>query len=265
MDGQKTQIVPCGKCYKCLNDRKNSWTFRLQQEAKNSISASFTTLTYSDSPLSFNGHQTLEPTDLQKFFKRLRKHINYHYPNTTPLKYMAVGEYGTKLLRPHYHAIIFNIPPQLLHKQIQLPLIWGKGLTETTHATTARMGYTMGYISNGKWQPTRDDDDRQPEFQRQSHNIGKSYLTPQMVNYHKSHMLPIITKQGGIIQKMPKYYKEKIFNKQERDIMAKQSQKIAELPLSEWIDYDYSQEHERLIAAIRTDTKRKKLNSKSNM
>lgn len=62
----------------------------------------FVTLTYSNLtlPRNENGVPTLSKSDLQKFFKRLRKRISF--------KYFAVGEYGEDKGRPHYHAIIMT-------------------------------------------------------------------------------------------------------------------------------------------------------------
>jgi len=48
---------------------------------------------------------TLKKTDIQKFFKRLRK---CHGKKHKSIKYYAVGEYGGQTLRPHYHIVIFN-------------------------------------------------------------------------------------------------------------------------------------------------------------
>lgn len=82
MDGARVVLVPCGKCPKCLRDRQNGWMFRLQQEIKDSLNCQFVTLTYETTPKSFNGHGTLQKSDLQKFFKKLRKIC----PTTTYIK-----------------------------------------------------------------------------------------------------------------------------------------------------------------------------------
>lgn len=62
----------------------------------------FITLTYSDEYLPPNS--SLRKTDLQKFFKRLRKNLLGR-----KIKYYACGEYGSRTNRPHYHAIIFGL------------------------------------------------------------------------------------------------------------------------------------------------------------
>ena len=60
----------------------------------------YITLTYNDDHLPANG--SLQPRDLQLFWKRLRK------ARTPGIRYYACGEYGDQTARPHYHAIIFG-------------------------------------------------------------------------------------------------------------------------------------------------------------
>lgn len=58
-------------------------------------------------------------------------------------------------------------------------------------------------------------DDRLREFSVMSKRMGKSYLTPQMINYYKKRELTAILHENGHFISMPRYYKEIIFNKQE--------------------------------------------------
>tara|TARA_B110000879_G_C11170990_1_gene513569 strand:- start:2382 stop:3167 length:786 start_codon:yes stop_codon:yes gene_type:complete len=238
MGGEKTNVVPCGKCPQCLRDRQNAWIFRLQQEQKVSNTAAFITLTYAHAPLSFNGHETLNPKHLTDFWKRLRKANN----SSKTIRYYAVGEYGTKFLRPHYHAIVFNINQKLLQHHDKLQNIWSHGNIDIAKSEGGSQRYTLGYIMGGKWEPTQDDDDRQPQFQRQSKNLGINYLSPAVKNYYTSNKLPCITQKGGSIIKMPRYYKDKIFTKEERKQMAVDWQSHNALTLAEYDNYDYNME-----------------------
>jgi len=63
----------------------------------------FLTLTYAEEHLPKGG--TLEPRHLQLFFKKLRKIVE-----PTRIRFFAVGEYGTRTKRPHYHCALFNYP-----------------------------------------------------------------------------------------------------------------------------------------------------------
>ena len=100
VNGVTTGYVPfpCGKCPPCMRRRVSGWSFRLVKHGEQSNSALFVTLTYEDEkiPISKNGLQTLDKTDLQKFFKRLRKLTH------EKISYYAVGEYGDKTQRPRY-------------------------------------------------------------------------------------------------------------------------------------------------------------------
>jgi len=61
----------------------------------------FVTLTYSDENLPEGG--SLDRRAVPLFLKRLRKRIA-----PRRLRYFQVGEYGEKLGRPHYHALLFG-------------------------------------------------------------------------------------------------------------------------------------------------------------
>lgn len=148
------------------------------EECKHSLSAHFITLTYglSHAPITGNTYLSLSKTDLQKFFKRLRKahdtrraHIAQglipkvlHRPldgeRPQPIKYYAVGEYGGKFKRPHYHVILFNAQLELIQSA------WQLGQVHYGTVTPASVGYTLKYVSKGGIVPQHKNDDRQKEF-----------------------------------------------------------------------------------------------------
>ena len=95
-------VIPCGHCSFCLKNRRDEWTIRLLEEFKDSLECIFLTLTYSDESVHYDGNVHKE--HIQKFWKRLRKRLG-----SRQIRYYAVGEYGTKTFRPHYHAIVSGI------------------------------------------------------------------------------------------------------------------------------------------------------------
>lgn len=93
--------VPCGRCVGCRLERSRQWAVRCVQESLCHEENCFITLTYRDDNLPPGG--TLVKSDFQLFMKRLRKRFN-----DRQIRFFHCGEYGKKLSRPHYHAILFG-------------------------------------------------------------------------------------------------------------------------------------------------------------
>lgn len=127
--------VPCGSCYACQVNKQNSWVVRIAKQIEyDKWPAFFSTLTYTDEnlPMTDSGLPTLVKQDLQLFFKRFDRNLEYwlckneignllydiktHKPvrelDHRPVRF-GVGEYGHESGRPHYHFILFNIPPYI--------------------------------------------------------------------------------------------------------------------------------------------------------
>jgi len=239
---------PCGRCPYCKKRRVNSWVFRLLEEEKSSSSSYFITLTYDNNhiPRTKNGYNTLLRTyettnkkgkkvklpytkSFSGFMKRLRK-----YEKNT-LKYYACGEYGTKNLRPHYHAIIFNLQDiENVRKawQAENPQTGKKEQIGTIHIGTVTgdsIAYTAKYIDKRVGIPLHKNDDRLPEFSLMSKGLGNSFLIKgydkqkkpilkqNVLKYYKSDLSRMyVTLQGGAKTAMPRYYREMIFTDQEK-------------------------------------------------
>jgi len=234
--------VPCGKCIPCLKRRTGHWSFRVEQEAKYSKSSCFLTLTYNRVPLSQNGYPTLVKTDFQKFFKRLRKLVpNQKGPKR--LKYFACGEYGTVSQRPHYHAIVFNLPQNIINNATLIRKTWKHGHTLVATNNIKTINYVVGYITKAGKTDLIDKvnglyDDRVPEFQLMSKGLGEKYLTPQMINYYKERKLFCIVHKDGHILSMPRYYKQKIFNDSELKMLYKEWINIQEMKTPDLFEID---------------------------
>lgn len=211
--------VPCGRCPPCKMRRVNSWVFRLLQEQKVAVSSHFITLTYDTRfvPISDNGFMTLKKSDYQNFMKRLRKLWYQKYPDSPPIKYYACGEYGTQNLRPHYHAIIFNLVDESLVADAWA--LGGEmlGQIHIGQVTGDSIAYTMKYIDKPKQPRRHARDDRVSEFALMSKRLGANYLTPEMVDYHKADLARLYaTKDGGHRIGLPRYYRNKIYTEQEQ-------------------------------------------------
>lgn len=208
----KTEAVPvrCNRCPPCKHSRVNGWVFRMLEQAKVSTTSHFVTLTYDTRfvPISENGFMTLRKEDFQNFMKRLRKLCG-----DAKLKYYAVGEYGTNNKRPHYHAVMFNVPdPQLFADAWSLAGVQ-LGSVHIGKVTGDSIAYTMKYIDKLQGVKKHSRDDRAPEFPLMSMGLGKSYLTPEMIAYHQADISRLyVTKPGGDRVALPRYYRQKIYS-----------------------------------------------------
>lgn len=221
--------VPCGTCIPCLTSKRADWSFRLQEEQKIAHSAHFLTMTYTDENMPYNeyGEEILFKPDTQLFLKRLRKandnlllkqhkfkNLRQTRQNTPRIRYYMVGEYGTKTLRPHYHAIIFNVQPQIIEK---IDTIWSEGYTVIGKVEPASIHYCTKYVMT---RPNLITDTTPKPFATMSRGRGKlkglgsSYLANE--KYHRENLDFSVKNSEGHIQSLPRYYKDKIFTKEQR-------------------------------------------------
>ena len=255
--------VPCGKCIPCLKRRSSHWSFRINEESKKSKTSCFITLTYEEAPLSQNGYPTLIKKDFQNFFKRLRK-LAPHKKGKNRLKYFACGEYGSKTQRPHYHAIVFNLPQKLIDDANVIRNTWKHGHTLVTPSNLKTINYVVGYITKGGFEKHIDKkyglwDDRIPEFQLMSKGLGECYLTPKMIKYYKDRKLFCIVHENGHILSMPRYYKNKIFNPIELKELFKEWLDIQEMKTPDLFEIDGKTKRDVWIDMVNKREKQLKL------
>lgn len=205
--------VPCGRCPSCKFRRVNEWVFRLLQQDKISSAAHFVTLTYDTRsvPITSHGFMTLQKSDTQNFFKRLRKLL----PKHEQIKYYICGEYGTQNLRPHYHAIIFGCSdPQLFVDAWRLDGV-PIGQVHIGTVSSDSIAYTMKYIDKPGRIPMHSRDDRLKEFALMSKGLGLNYVDSTTIAYHNaSDDRLFLTKQDGRRVAMPRIYRQRIYSDQ---------------------------------------------------
>lgn len=215
--------VPCGSCAFCGATKRSDWALRLHYEARRHYGSKFVTLTYANNELSWhNGSPQLVKRDLQLWFKRVRK-AGYK------MRYFAVGEYGSKTYRPHYHIILFGeVPDDVLRKA------WGKGHVHIGQVNQASIMYCLGYLVNGKGWKMRHK--RVPPFTTMSRRpgLGASYLSKDMILWHKSDRKNYAILDGEK-RHLPRYYKCKIFSKVDLVRIAVRDGKAAFKKAVEWI------------------------------
>jgi len=145
--------VPCGTCILCQQEKARQQAVRIAHEAQLHEENSFVTLTYRQDAEPPNG--SLRYEDLEKFLKRLR--IALWRKKGTRLRYYAVGEYGDKTHRPHFHAcmfgesftqdrIILREQPTFLWTNPMLEQAWGLGYVSVGDLNFTTANYTTSYV-----------------------------------------------------------------------------------------------------------------------
>lgn len=253
---EKTIRVPCGKCGACKGNRRADWSFRLAQEFKVASTGFFITLTYDDEHLPWT-HKlfdnieksetipTLDKDDLTKFHKRIRKANNKF--TTQKYRYYAVGEYGTKTGRPHYHILAFNLAEEAVER---LPKYWTLGQCHIGAVEKASIHYVTKFHVNATKEDFVDQETGQAyqriaEFATMSrgsgkygdpyrYGIGNNYVDTTK-KYHRSTENAFVV-NNGFKQRLPRYYKEKLFTPVERYDMAQKWQDEGDR--NYWREYD---------------------------
>ena len=162
--------VPCGKCIGCRLEYSRQWAIRCLKELEMTKGQSwFLTLTYDNDHLPKVryveestgidvGIGTLKPEDLQLFIKRLRERIRRKY--NVEIRFFACGEYGDRFKRPHYHAIVFNLPLEeedlhfwsysdkgsSLYTSDFLDNVWDKGILTVQEVSWECCAYVARYV-----------------------------------------------------------------------------------------------------------------------
>lgn len=162
------------------------------------LPSSFITLTYNDKHLPKDG--SLNYRHFQLFMKKYREWLDRKGYGS--VKFYMCGEYGKKLQRPHYHAIIFGHMfsdltrvSKLEHGHVVytspvLEGLWQKGYVTVGEASTASARYVASYIHKKLNGPIADDHykGKRPEFTNGSKRpaIGYEWLKKyhrDIVNY----------------------------------------------------------------------------------
>nr|QJB18901.1 MAG: replication initiator protein [Microvirus sp.] len=208
--------LPCGQCVGCRLERSRQWAIRCTHEASQYKNNCFITLTYSDKYLPDDG--SLRMADFQKFMKRLRKKYG------DKIRFYHCGEYGEKLGRPHYHAIIFNFdfPDKYQYKKTKqghavfrspsLEELWPFGISEIGSVTFESTAYVARYIMKKINGPAADEHYmdpltgvlKKPEYTTMSRRpgIGKNWFDKFHTDVFPSDEVVI----KNMRMRPPKYY-----------------------------------------------------------
>lgn len=181
-------FLPCGRCWGCRLERSRQWAVRIMHEAGEHDVNSFLTLTYDDDKV-LSPVVSLEYRHYQLFMKKLRRQYG-------PVRFFAVGEYGSINGRPHFHSGLFGFWPDdakpwrksgsghQLYRSGKLERVWNYGNVEVGQLTFESAAYMARYCM-GKVNGDLADDhyraidaetgevyQRTPEFARMSLRPG---------------------------------------------------------------------------------------------
>uniref|UniRef100_A0AAU8B533 Replication initiator protein n=1 Tax=Dulem virus 202 TaxID=3145679 RepID=A0AAU8B533_9VIRU len=234
LKNEDAQLLPCGKCINCRLSQSASWANRMEMELGYHKDNWFLTLTYNDEHVP-HGYKvdettgeilvenlTLIPKDLQDFLKRLRRNIQYHNRGEAQLMYFGCGEYGDQTHRPHYHAIVYDLPikPEEL-KELKrkngfvyytcewLEKVWGKGNIILGAVTWESCAYVARYVvKKRKGKDAKDWYESlgiEPEFVRMSLKpaIGARYYEDNATAIYSSDSIQL---SNGKRCKPPRYF-----------------------------------------------------------
>lgn len=160
------QEFSCGRCMPCRITHQQLWAVRIQLEAASyRVESSFATLTY-------------DPEHLPAFGSLSRAHWR-EFSKGIGFRYFAVGEYGDRSMRPHYHVICFG-REATEDFRLWLESRWGKGHVDLISFAAQLARYIAGYTLKKltKVNDPRLSSGMEPEFSRMSRRpaLGSSIV-----------------------------------------------------------------------------------------
>lgn len=229
----KGAYVPCGKCYGCRLDKRQSWCFRLFQELKGRPTAFFATFTYNEENVpnrlydtkhlsryhteNFNvlskEHASQLILDLQTNLRRLT------HSKKSLVRYYLIGEYGDKCdithgtNRPHYHALLYF--PKGVSKELAKTIInnsWNYGFIDIDNVTFA----DINYVAKHQFKECKGNDYQRkfaPIFAKMSRfkgGLGSCYL-PFLQRLKPSRLTKLYVLLNGFKIAVPQFYRKKLF------------------------------------------------------
>lgn len=228
----ETYLIPCGRCFECRMQYAKNWAIRLSKELLTSKNAYFLTLTYDDEHLPLNS--SLSKDDIRGFIKDLRNYCYYHY-KTKDIKYYLCGEYGDNTTRPHYHAIIYNIPREIVDKFSEwfplknntdyirikgscnnyqyysefLEKLWSFGRVCVDNVNYEACSYVARYIQKKQYGDNAVIYDKLhiiPPFTLMSLGIGKTWFITHYHEIYKTDEVFSLKKDKVLKSKPPRYF-----------------------------------------------------------
>lgn len=255
-------VVPCGQCIGCRLERSRQWAVRCMHEASLYESNCSVTLTYADEHVPPGG--SLDRRAFPLFMRRLRK-------RGAEVRTFYCGEYGERLGRPHYHALLFNwVFPDavgvrdagayLARRSPMLEELWPFGLSEIGEANFEMAAYVARYVTK-KVTGARAAEHyggKVPEFAGMSRRpgIGAAWFD----RFHREVYTGDSVIANGRECRPPRYYDERL---KQRDPFALQALKLERARkvkvFGSFAEESYQREADELVLKAKLGAKKRRL------
>lgn len=261
--GKSSYNVPCRQCMCCRLKKVQSLRMMsdlyLYDRYMNGQGASFVTLTYSNDflPVNDRGIITLCKSDFQKFNKRFRINLMRNNLNIS-YKFIACGEYGGRLSRPHYHIIMLGITKPIADEFV--PLSWDhikNGISDIGSLARGGLNYVLKYCTKtslGKdAKQLYDDNGVERPFICHSKSLELDYFLRNLEEIENNNFA---LRHKGKLVSLPNYYRKKydVHNQFDNSSMLIQKQYVADSQGLTVMDYDkihaYCLERELVNSAL---------------
>nr|QJB21343.1 MAG: replication initiator protein [Microvirus sp.] len=138
-------FVACRECWQCRETKVDDWVGRCIAESKTATAAHSVTLTYgrdqSTGDVDNIRAAVLTYSDVQKYLKYLRA-------DGFPVRYFAVGEYGSAKGRAHWHIILYwqgEVPDHVLEENF-MQKHWTHGWSYWRECHSQSVRYACKYL-----------------------------------------------------------------------------------------------------------------------
>lgn len=214
---ERVLLVPvgCGRCIECCKQKAKQWQVRLQEEIRHDKNGKFVTLTFSNEnyaklaeEINAEGYELdneIATLATRRFLERWRKK---HKKSVKHWLITELGEGGTENI--HMHGIIWTGEVE------DIKTIWGYGYVYIGEYVNE---ITINYIS--KYLTKRDK--KHCEYQNKiltSKGIGRGYIQRDDSKrniYKEGNTKETYTTRQGQQINLPIYYRNKIYNENERE------------------------------------------------
>lgn len=202
-------LFACGQCMTCRINRRRDWTARLLLEhCGHEGPSAWITLTYAPGHVPVvDGVQVLSTVDARNFLQRFRREVG-------SFRYVLVGEYGDRTMRPHYHGLLWFRGTECTAEWL-VPKCWPEGFVSVGEINKQTVEYTIAYLLKRMVSPLDERlQGRRPEFARYSHGLGSSALSELRRSARPDSngclVIPREFRLGGVIWPVSKYIRCKL-------------------------------------------------------